>query len=89
MKTIHEEPNWKAVMMKKGEQLRIIPETAGEYLGEFMPFEVYCKPDGDINNNPSLIFILKNRAGQHIAGQVSMEMFERAYSKIKKEVTAK
>lgn len=42
---------------------------------EMRPIECHIKPDGDINDNPALIFVLSDMRQKKVVAQISLKMF--------------
>lgn len=48
---------------------------------QIMPIELHIKPDGDVNDQPSLCFVLQNLYGEHYVAQISERMLREGLRK--------
>jgi hypothetical protein len=68
--------------VEKGEP--IIIQAPGQIF-EMKPTECHIKPDGDINDGPSLCFVLERLGSPKIViGQISVKMFMPVIEELKK-----
>ena len=49
-----------------------------------MPTELHIKEDGDINDNPSLCYVLIDALGNSYAAQISLNMLETGIEEARK-----
>lgn len=83
MNVVHEEQDWRVVLLKPGEQVDL---RGRPVVTEVMLTECYILPEGDINDNPSVCFVAKTREGKEIVAQISERMLQPMINELKELV---
>lgn len=68
------DPDFQVRLWPVGEQVDL--RTLGPIANELRPTECHIKPDGDVENRPSLVFVMDSLHGSKMVAQISASMFK-------------